>query len=207
MKYRAWLLLGPTGSGKSPLGKLLETKNLSGLSFCHFDFGQELRNIAAAALPTADFTNEEVVFIRRVLQQGALLENETFYLAKKIFLAFVRRQSAKKNGIVVLNGLPRHHGQAKDMRGLVNIQKLIVLQATPEDLALRIQANVGGDRAKRTDDGLTAIQKKLATYYARTAPLVDHYREQGSQIITLKSSAATTANDLFDALVAHLNTG
>ncbi|MCX7427258.1 MAG: hypothetical protein NTW96_16720 [Planctomycetia bacterium] len=41
----AMLLLGPTGSGKTPLGDLLERRGLGGRRCVHFDFGAHLRRI------------------------------------------------------------------------------------------------------------------------------------------------------------------
>ncbi len=43
---KAILLLGPTGSGKTPLGQALEKKGLAGRRCVHFDFGANLREIA-----------------------------------------------------------------------------------------------------------------------------------------------------------------
>jgi hypothetical protein len=46
--YPAILLVGPTGSGKTPLGALCEKKGLWQSRVFHFDFGAILRRIAAA---------------------------------------------------------------------------------------------------------------------------------------------------------------
>ena len=42
----ALLLIGPTGSGKTPLGELLERSGLWGRPCRHFDFGERMRRIA-----------------------------------------------------------------------------------------------------------------------------------------------------------------
>jgi adenylate kinase family enzyme len=46
-RHHAMLLLGPTGSGKTPLGRQIERRGLGGQMFVHFDFGENLRRIVA----------------------------------------------------------------------------------------------------------------------------------------------------------------
>ena len=45
----ALLLIGPTGSGKTPLGDLLDREGLWHRRCCHFDFGERMRRIVAGA--------------------------------------------------------------------------------------------------------------------------------------------------------------
>ncbi len=42
-KYKAVLLIGATGTGKTPFGQQLETQDLWGKRYHHFDFGEQLR--------------------------------------------------------------------------------------------------------------------------------------------------------------------
>ena len=51
---KAILLLGPTGSGKSPLGDELEANGLNGRRCLHFDFGRRLRRAAEGRPATLD---------------------------------------------------------------------------------------------------------------------------------------------------------
>jgi len=77
----ALLLLGPTGAGKTPLGALIEREGLCGHRWAHFDFGHQMRKIAAGGRPTARLTQADVDFLRQVLHSGALLEDERVPLA------------------------------------------------------------------------------------------------------------------------------
>ena len=114
-KNHAILLLGPTGSGKTPLGSYIEKKGIWDKRCFHFDFGSELRNISDANVIPLQFTKYDVDYIAKVLKEVALLENETFYIAEKILNSFITKNSITSNDIILLNGLPRHIGQAKDV--------------------------------------------------------------------------------------------
>ncbi|MEE8450650.1 MAG: hypothetical protein V3R99_02015 [Thermoguttaceae bacterium] len=50
-RNRAALLLGPTGAGKTPLGRLIEQRGLWGVRCLHFDFGDNLREVVRRNRP------------------------------------------------------------------------------------------------------------------------------------------------------------
>ena len=197
-RHEAILLIGPTGSGKTPLGDLLEERGLppSGRRCVHFDFGRELRRIARE--DDALFDADEVAFIRDVLEEGALLENEHFHVAEKILTAFLAGRLGPQAGIrdpqsalVVLNGLPRHVGQAADVDRIVDIRAVIRLNCTPEIVLERIRTNAGGDRVRRADDDLAAVRSKLALFAERTKPLLAHYAARGATALEIEVTANT----------------
>ena len=176
----AILLIGPTGAGKTPLGQTLEFEGLGGRRCVHVDFGQLLRQAAAGQGPDT-LSQDDLALIRRVLNCGALLEDEQFHVARKL----VEGRLAEAGGdhdLVVLNGLPRHVGHARDVA------------APPRP------PPPGGDRAARTDDHAQAVRGKLVLFAARTRPLIDHYRRAGARIITLDIGPATTPREAWEAL-------
>jgi adenylate kinase family enzyme len=203
-KPSAILLLGPTGSGKTPLGECLATHGLRGRPCLHFDFGERLRVVTAGAFPPAGFSHEEIDFLRNVLQRGALLENHHFPIAEKILLAFLDGLSGgpAEGGLVVLNGLPRHVDQARDIARLVDVREVVVLHCPAEVVLARIAANAGGDRTGRSDDGLPAVRAKLELFAHRTAPLVAFYRAAGAGVRTIEVGPATTPEDVHAILAA-----
>jgi adenylate kinase family enzyme len=77
---------------------------------------------------------------------------------------------------------------------------MICLECSPEVVAKRIRINTGGDRTNRTDDSLSEIRNKLDIFRKRTAPLVEHYRDTGAEIITITVDEKTTAEDMFAAI-------
>ena len=103
---------------------------------------------------------------------------------------------------LVLNGLPRHLGQTRAMDAIADVQTVIRLESSPETVLARIETNVGGDRADRTDDDSAAVLRKLEIYLARSAPLVEHYRQQGATILTVQAGAEMTANLVYEAVCA-----
>jgi adenylate kinase family enzyme len=196
----AILLLGPTGVGKSPLGDALAAQGLFGRKCHHLDFGSELRSAVSAGERSADYSAEELDFIHGVLERGLLLENEHFPLAKKIISLFLKRASFSQHDLLVLNGIPRHTGQARDMAGLATIHALIVLDSSADDVFFRIRGNVGRDRAERIDDDRELVEKKLAIFRERTAPLVDHYAHQGSAVYRIRVSGTMTTDRTYQEL-------
>ena len=200
IRPRAILLVGSTGSGKTPLGELAEARGLGGTRCVHLDFGRELRRAGELEAPDDIFAREDIEFIREVLRTGALLEDEHFPLARKILASFLAAKRVGESDVVVLNGLPRHAGQAADMDHLFEIERVIVLDCSPEVVLERICTNAGGDRAGRRDDTPDEVRKRLELFKRRTVPLLDHYRRAGANVRTLRVAASTTAAELLRAL-------
>jgi adenylate kinase family enzyme len=197
-RHRAILLLGPTGTGKTPLGNLLAQRGWRGQPCLHFDFGANLRELVGQDRPDEYVTHADLEFLRGVLQSGALLEDEHFPLAARILQRFMARSG--DHAWLVLNGLPRHFGQARAMEAIVNVKTVICLESSPEAVLARIETNVGGDRGERTDDDPAAVRRKLEIYRERSAPLVEHYRGQGAAILTVQVTAEMTAHHVYEAV-------
>jgi adenylate kinase family enzyme len=185
-KMCAILLIGPTGSGKTPLGDLMEKTGAFGKRCFHFDFGANLRNIGGSETLISHFSQEEIAVIRNSLDTGALLENENFPIAAKILNLFIETRHININDLIILNGIPRHSGQADDADALVEIQRIIFLECEPHVILERIRHNTGGDRSGRADDSPEAIGNKLKIFNNRTRPLLDHYRSKGVHVDQIK---------------------
>ncbi len=200
-EYRGMLLLGPTGSGKSPLGHRIEAVGLGERQYRHFDFGANLRRVATGEEFGTAFSDEEREFLRSVLLSGALLENDRFPLAERILKGFLA-QHCQGRAEVVLNGLPRHAGQAEAVARIVHVHTVVSLRCSEEVVIERIGTNVGGDRGGRSDDEHGDIRRKLAIFAERTGPLVDHYRRAESQVIELPVTAEMSVESAWSELRA-----
>ncbi len=102
--------------------------------------------------------------------------------------------------MVVLNGLPRHVGQAEAVDAILTVEVVIVLDCSPETVLRRIRRDVGGDRAGRRDDDAESVRNKLRIFGERTAPLVEHYRARQAQIATIDVTPAMTAHAMWESL-------
>jgi len=197
----AALLLGPTGSGKTPLGARSERNGLAGRACHHFDFGSMLRR---SIHPSSDLLHpKEKKFIRNLLKRNLLLEPDHFPIAERLFLSFYRSRSIQPDDLILMNGLPRHLEQARSVQSLVHIRTVAVLQCSTRALRKRIRMNTGGDRSERTDDSLPSIRKKLAIYNERTRPLVDYYIRHGCSILRIRIGIHTSPFESWE----KLNTG
>jgi len=196
----AFLLIGPTGSGKTPLGEALEKAGWAGRRCLHFDFGARLRDAGSRPESVLALSAEERDVVRAVLRDGALLEDRHFGIARKILEDFLREKSATSGDRLILNGLPRHAGQARDIEIIAVVVRVILLTASPATIRDRIRSNAAGDRSERGDDTPAEVERKLALYEERTKPLVDHYETKKVPIVRLTIGPTTSADDLLEAL-------
>lgn len=208
MAGRPWpslLLVGPTGSGKTPLGDELERRGLLGRRCVHFDFGANLRTIAAAPEMANVLTAPELESVRTSLATGALFEDRDMPMIVKIVERFAEARDLTPDSLFVLNGLPRHRRQAEGLAGVAAVERVIQLEAPAAVIQERIRLDPGGDRAARADDGLEAVEKRLAVFRERTIPLVSYYRERRALIIEIPVTPSMTAAEAYQALVKRLS--
>jgi MFS family permease len=198
-KFEALLLLGPTGSGKTPLGSWLEQNSSGGRRCYHFDFGANLRAVVAGETAGA-FTAGEIRFLRRVLEEGALLEDEQFPLAARILDGFIARRNVQPNDRLILNGLPRHLAQAQALERKLTVRGVIQLDCDAPTVAGRLRCNTGGDRAQRTDDTNALVARKLAIFHERTRPLLDYYQRQSVPVLRLTVEVGSQPPELARAI-------
>jgi adenylate kinase len=192
----AVLLVGPTGSGKTPLGDFLERTGLGGRACRHFDFGVELRRLAASPAPPPGFSVDDLDVIRHSLATGALFGDAELPLALKIVKMCIEPLAICVRDLVVLNGFPRHENQARALEGLVFVELVVLLEIAPETLVERIRLDPDGDRGGRADDSDAAILERFKAFRDRTLPLVEFYERQGARVLRVPVSMTTTAETI-----------
>ncbi len=196
------LLVGPTGSGKTPLGGELERRGLGGRRCVHFDFGANLRGSAAAPAAAAGLAAGELAAVRASLATGALFEERDTAMILKIVRAFAGEKGLSPGSLLVLNGLPRHPGQAEALDKVIAVERVVFLQADAAVIRDRLRLDPGGDRTGRADDSIEAVERRLADFRERTLPLLDHYRRRGVPLTALPVTAAMTAGEMCEILTA-----
>ena len=179
----AILLVGPTGSGKTPLGDFLEKTGFAGHRCVHFDFGRNLRRVAGLKARPSFLSAGDFNIVKNVLKSGALLAEDKFHIAGHILEDFMRRKKVVPEDIMVLNGLPRHVGQAKAVEAIVRVRLAVNLKCSSIVVVARIRMNAGGDRVGRVDDSLSLVRRKLRIFRARTIPLLDHYKAKRVNVV------------------------
>jgi adenylate kinase family enzyme len=193
--HSAILLLGPTGSGKTPLGEYLESRGIAGARCVHFDFGVCLRS-AAEGRGEGELSDRDREIIRESLGTGRLLSDQEFPIAGRIFSAFLRRRKVRASDTIVLNGLPRHVQQARAMDGMVQIRLVVFLECPADVVSARIRRDTGGDRSGRVDDAVEAVDRRLALFRKETLPLLDYYEAKRVRVATIRTQVDTTAADV-----------
>ncbi len=197
-RIKALLLVGPTGVGKTPLGRLLEEKGLQGLRVHHFDFGEELRKIAS----TQTKVRQDIVdLIRSILSEGRLLNPEEYFIFLETINEFIRTRRYKEGELIALNGFPRDLKQAEFIDSHVDIIGVINLSATFEVLDYRLKNDPAGDRKGRTDDTPQLVAKKLAWFFERNIPLVEYYKRKDVKILNLLVDKEDIGETLYQKLL------
>jgi adenylate kinase family enzyme len=194
------LLLGPTGSGKTPLGQEIERRGLDGRRCVHFDFGSNLRRLAAGSDRNVFLKAADLARIRLSLASGSLFEDRDMPMIVRILRSFVEARAIGSGILVVLNGLPRHRGQAEGLAETVAVERVVLLEAEAPVILERIRLDPGGDRSGRSDDTLEAVGKRLSDYRERTLPLLEYYRERGVPVKRIPVTAAMTAREMYGSL-------
>ncbi len=200
LRCPAVILVGPSGSGKTPFGRRCEESGLWGHRCVHFDFGQNLRNIAGQSERPSYLGKYEMTIIRRSLETGALLEDEHFYIAYDILREFIEVKLNGEKGMLVLNGLPRHTGQANRIDELIDVRGVICLECSPLIVRRRVLLNSGGERSGRVDDSMAEIENRLSIFLDRTAPMVDHYQREGVTLYRITITEDTKPDEILHTL-------
>ena len=189
------------------MGDELERRGFLGRRCVHFDFGANLRRIAAAPEPEPGLTASELQSVRYSLATGALFEARDLPMIVKILRSFAARRRLTSESLLILNGMPRYGRQAESLAGNVDVERVVRLEASAAVIRTRIRIDTGGDRAERIDDSYEAVERRLAVFRERTLPLIDHYRTRGVPISVIPVTAGMTAGEMFETLARMMESG
>jgi adenylate kinase len=186
------IFVGPQASGKGTQAKIIAEK----LGLVHISTGDLLRNAEG------DFKER----VNSYVEEGKLVPDE-------LILAILKERLSSEDiskGFI-LDGFPRNLNQAKELKKIVEIDKVIEISISDEEAIKRLGGRVNcpscgsifniltnppkekdicdncGERLmKRADDEEEAIKKRLEIYHLETEPILKEYpsfRINGAQTI------------------------
>ncbi|OOF96197.1 hypothetical protein ASPCADRAFT_207559 [Aspergillus carbonarius ITEM 5010] len=188
------ILMGPPGAGKGTQAPRLKEK----YCVCHLATGDMLRS--QVAKKTA--LGKEA---KKIMDQGGLVSDE---IMVNMIQSELETNTECKNGFI-LDGFPRTVAQAERLDDMLSVrqQKLqhaVELQIDDALLVARITGRLvhpasgrsyhkifnppkeemkddvtGEPLIQRSDDNADTLKKRLGTYHAQTAPVVDYYKKTG----------------------------
>lgn len=196
------ILLGPAGSGKGTLARMLVERN----GYIQFDTGAALRRIAEE--PT-----------REGRQLKAELAKGNMAPTPMVMEALARGLAEFPEARFVLDGIPRNPEQTEEFlrrvrAGDIRIDRVLVLDAARELLRTRLlmrrtcgdcgsifnlasgprpvegRCHCGGGLGQRADDHADGIQRRFDLYDAMTVPAIEMLRQAGLRIIRVDASVA-----------------
>ena len=181
------LILGPPGAGKgTQSGNIAEEYGVE-----HVTTGDALR--ANKDMDISDMDTEYDT-PRAYMEAGDLVPDA-------VVNAIVEEALSSAEGFV-LDGYPRNLEQAEELSGMTDIDVVLSLEVSREELVDRLTGRrvcddcganfhlefdqpeeegvcdaCGGDLVQREDDRPEAVENRLDVFDENTAPVVDHYRD------------------------------
>ena len=156
------IFLGPPGAGKgTQAGAMVERYNL-----CHLSTGELLRAEIAAGTPLG-------------LQAKSLIEAGNL-VPDSVVEGMIESKFRDTQGVdgFLLDGFPRTIAQARALDNMVEVTGCVSIMIPDSLIQERIahRAHIEG----RADDARPeVVQNRIATYHAKTEPLIDFYRSAG----------------------------
>lgn len=177
------VFIGPQGSGKGTLAKIISEK----LKIPHIPTGELLRNMQGKLKEEID----------SYANKGSLAPDE---LVIKILKERIKKADCK-NGFI-LDGFPRNLAQAKILKTITKINKVIEIYI-PDSLAIeRISNRISCKKCgaiynlvtnppekentcnkcqerlyRRADDDQEAVKRRLEIYHRETEPILNEYKD------------------------------
>ncbi len=179
------VLLGRQGSGKGTQGARLAVH----YGIAHISTGEMLRNAIKHDSPVGRV-------VKDVIDQGRLVADD---LIASLVKGRLGEADARTKGYL-LDGFPRTLPQAHAMDEIARarpVNIVVDLEVPREVVMARLSARLAAEG--RADDSPAAVEQRLALYEQQTAPLIAHYRRQGTLAVV---DGLGTPDEVFARLVS-----
>lgn len=164
-RLRAVLLIGPPGSGKGTLGRILGS--VPGFSFV--SMGEVLRSLDPQTEPGR--TIHEHVRAGELVPSGLVVSAWDRHLEKEVEAGF-----QPQTKLLVLDGLPRNVEQAELLSPRIEMKQVIHLICEDDDVLIeRIRQRDDGRKDDIDDD---VIRHRFDVYREQTLPLLHWYPQE-----------------------------
>jgi len=169
------IIAGPPGSGKGTLAKLMIEK----FGFVHLSTGDMLRN----EIGLGSALGKEV---EAILARGDLVSDQIVIS----LIANNLKANPEARGFL-FDGFPRTLPQAEALDDFLKksghpLKLMILLEVEDAVCEMRLLRR-GGIENRPDDVDADRVRHRLATYYAQTVPIIDHYNKQG-KLVSVDSS-------------------
>jgi adenylate kinase len=190
------VLFGAPGAGKGTQAQRLVEKH----GIVQLSTGEMLRAAVRAGTPVG-------LRAKDIMDHGGLVPDDVV-----IAIVSDRIDEPDAHNGFVLDGFPRTVAQAQALDTMLT-QKGATLDAViklkvDESILLkrittRVEEMIARGEAVRADDNPTALQKRLDTYRAQTAPLIDYYAKKGLLRIVDGMAPIAAVTEEIDAVLAQ----
>ena len=181
------LFLGPPGAGKGTQSRLLSAR----LGIPQISTGDMLRAVIAS-------NNTSGHEAQRLLSKGDLVPDDVMI---RIVGERLRQPDAAAG--FILDGFPRTLAQAQALDEMLEeagreIERLLVLDVSEDEVVRRISSRVGPDGTRRSDDEPDVVHRRFGVYLQETLPVRDHYRDRGTPESAVDGTG--TLDDVYERL-------
>ena len=201
------LLLGPPGAGKGTQSKRLADE----FDLEHVTTGDALRANKGMDISEMD---TEYDTPGEYMDAGELVPDE-------VVNAIVEEALSNADGYV-LDGYPRNLEQAEELSEMTDLDAVVYLSVDNDELVDRLTGRrvcpdcgasfhvefeppaesgvcdeCGADLVQREDDTEETVRERLRVYEENTAPVVEHYREEG---VLVEIDGEGTPDEVFESL-------
>lgn len=186
MKYL--VIFGPPGSGKGTQSDRIIEK----YGFGHISTGEVLRTEINANTELGKKANE-------FIKNGQLVPDELI-----VDILAVTLDKTESSAGVIFDGFPRTTPQAFALQKMLkarggDVNTMLSLEVEREELIERLLKR--GETSGRADDNLETIEKRIAVYHEKTAPVIDFYKTEGTYS---PIDGTGSINDIFGRIEATL---